>query len=273
MAVPRPGWRCQGQPARRAGQAGGDGDEQAAQRGCWPGAAGTASPVLLLCAREFPARIPGNVEGRRRSQFLSQMYLASAAGFATSSHGNWASALSLEHLLLYQPGGSSSVSASPSGPSRHSCIPSSFLGPIFHTWGERDPFPQLATVPLSHIPGNVRSFKPGFGDTRTPAPLHGSSHPLALCPLLVSACHSFWVPATLHTLPGTEVLGEQAGFWCGGWRRKDFGSELDAVIMECSSKGAVVMVGPSLGALWMGMPDLQWGEAAAEPNRDCSQVL
>lgn len=99
-AAPSPGSCCQGQPARKVSQAGGDGDEQAAQRGCWPGAAGTTSPVLLLCAREFPARIPGNIKGCRRSQFLSQMYLASAAGFATSSHGNWASALSLNTCSL-----------------------------------------------------------------------------------------------------------------------------------------------------------------------------
>lgn len=54
----------------------------------------------------------------------------------------------------------------------------------------------------------------------------------------------------------------------GGWCRKGFGTELDAIRLECSSKGAVAMAGPSLGVLlWMGMSDLQWGEAAAEPQQ------
>ena len=57
-------------------------------------------PVPLLCAREFPARIPGSIKGRRRSQFLSQMYLASAADFATFSHGDRASALSSDHFCF-----------------------------------------------------------------------------------------------------------------------------------------------------------------------------
>lgn len=51
-------------------------------------------PVPLLCAREFPVRILGSINGYRHSHFLSQMYLASAAGFATFSRGNLASALS-----------------------------------------------------------------------------------------------------------------------------------------------------------------------------------
>lgn len=42
-----------------------------------------------------------------------------------------------------------------------------------------------------------------------------------------------------------------------GWCRKDFGIELDALRMECSSKVAVVMTGHSLGVqLWMWMSDL-----------------
>lgn len=64
------------------------------------GAARTTAPPPLLCAREFPARILGSIEGCRCSQFLSQMYLASGAGFATSSHGNQTSALSPDYFFF-----------------------------------------------------------------------------------------------------------------------------------------------------------------------------
>lgn len=61
-----------------------------------------------------------------------------------------------------------------------------------------------------------------------------------------------------------------------GWCRKDFGIEPDALRMECSSKGAVVMLTPLLEyccGCGCGCQTCTRKRQLLTPNRDCTQVL
>lgn len=211
---------CQGCPTSKPQRTVGDGDEQAAQGVCWHGAARTILPVPLFCAREFPARILGSIKGCKRSSFLSQTYLASAAGFATSSHGNQASVLSSSHFCFSISQGTPALQF-PHHQGLHitpvasSCIPSGFLGFIFHSWREQIPLPPLVTLPLLHTWVTPALSSTAFGTLRERPAV--TSFPCSMSPAhpLSAHCPS-WMPAMLSTLPGPGALGEQAGFLARG---------------------------------------------------------